>query len=74
MAISVSVPQCRRDGGRLCFGRLAEAAVEETLRIGREARLPVEIFHLKVSGKQNWGKAAELIKKIEAARAAGLLR
>ena len=47
------------------------AAVEETLRIGREARLPVEIFHLKVSGKQNWGKAAELIKKIEAARAAG---
>ena len=47
------------------------AALEETLRIGREAQLPVEIFHLKVSGKRNWGKAGELVKRIEAARAAG---
>ncbi|HMB42538.1 MAG TPA: D-aminoacylase [Luteimonas sp.] len=47
------------------------AAIDETLRIGREANIPVEIFHLKVSGKGNWGKAGDIIGRIEAARAAG---
>jgi dihydroorotase/N-acyl-D-amino-acid deacylase len=47
-------------------------AIDEALRIGREARIPVEIFHLKMAGKQNWGKMAEVIKKIEEARARGL--
>jgi dihydroorotase/N-acyl-D-amino-acid deacylase len=48
------------------------SALDEAFRIGREANLPVEIFHLKVSGKQNWGKMPEVIKKIEAARSSGL--
>ena len=48
------------------------AALDEAFRIGREANLPVEIFHLKVSGKQNWGKMAQVIAKIEEARANGL--
>jgi dihydroorotase/N-acyl-D-amino-acid deacylase len=47
-------------------------AIDEALRIGREARIPVEIFHLKMAGKQNWGKMADVIKKIEGARAQGL--
>ena len=47
-------------------------ALEETFRIGREANLPVEIFHLKVSGKQNWGKMSQVVSKIEDARASGL--
>src|SRR5262249_3230488 len=47
-------------------------AIDEAIRIGREARIPVEIFHLKVAGKQNWGKMAEVMKKIEDARASGI--
>ena len=48
------------------------AALEETFRIGAEAHIPVEIFHLKVSGQRNWGKAPQVISKIEAARARGI--
>jgi len=47
-------------------------AIDEAIKIGREARIPVEIFHLKVAGKQNWGNMAAVIKKIEDARAAGI--
>ena len=47
------------------------AAIDEALRIGKEANIPVEIFHLKVAGKQNWGKMKDIVAKIEAARAAG---
>ena len=48
------------------------AALDEAFRIGREANIPVEIFHLKVSGKQNWGKMPQVIAKIEGARANGI--
>jgi len=47
-------------------------AVDEAIRIGREARLPVEIFHLKVSGKPRWGGMPRVVEKIQAARDAGL--
>ena len=48
------------------------AALQETFRIGDEAHIPVEIFHLKVSGQRNWGKAPQVIRSIEAARARGV--
>jgi N-acyl-D-amino-acid deacylase len=48
------------------------AALEETFRIGAEAHIPVEIFHLKVSGQRNWGRAPLVIRSIEAARASGV--
>jgi N-acyl-D-amino-acid deacylase len=48
------------------------AALDETFRIGAEAHIPVEIFHLKVSGQRNWGKAQQIINSIEAARARGI--
>ena len=48
------------------------AALEETFRIGREAHIPVEIWHLKVSGKKNWGRMGDVIKRIDAARQSGL--
>jgi N-acyl-D-amino-acid deacylase len=48
------------------------AALDEAFRIGTEAHIPVEIFHLKVSGKSNWGNAAQVIKSIEAARERGV--
>jgi N-acyl-D-amino-acid deacylase len=46
-------------------------AIDEALRIGREAHVPVEIWHIKVAGKTNWGRMPEVVAKINAARAAG---
>jgi len=48
------------------------AALEEAFRIGREAHLPVEIFHLKVSGKPRWGNMKKVTAAIQEARASGL--
>jgi dihydroorotase/N-acyl-D-amino-acid deacylase len=48
------------------------AAIDEALRIGKEANIPVEIFHIKVAGKQNWGKMKDVVAKIEQARAQGI--
>jgi N-acyl-D-amino-acid deacylase len=47
-------------------------AVDETIRISREAKLPAEIYHLKFSGKQNWNKIDTIIAMIEKARNEGL--
>jgi dihydroorotase/N-acyl-D-amino-acid deacylase len=47
-------------------------AIDEALRIGREAHIPVEIWHLKVGGKGNWGRMPEVVAKINAARAEGM--
>ena len=48
------------------------AALDEAIRIGREAGLPVEIFHLKVSGKSRWGSMTNVVEKIQNAREQGL--
>jgi dihydroorotase/N-acyl-D-amino-acid deacylase len=47
-------------------------AIDETLRIGKEAHIPVEIWHLKVAGKSNWGRMPELLAKLSTARAQGI--
>ena len=47
-------------------------AVQETLRISREAGLPAEIYHLKASGEANWPKMDQVIKMIEDARRQGV--
>ncbi|MGB8989310.1 MAG: D-aminoacylase [Candidatus Sulfotelmatobacter sp.] len=46
-------------------------AIDEALRIGHEARVPVEIWHIKVAGKNNWGRMPEVVATIDTARAAG---
>jgi dihydroorotase/N-acyl-D-amino-acid deacylase len=46
-------------------------SIEEALTIGREAGVPVEIYHLKAAGRRNWQKAGEAIALIEKARRAG---
>lgn len=51
--------------------QLAEA-VEETIRISREAGLPAEIYHLKASGRENWSKLDRVLAMIEEARRSGL--
>ena len=55
----------RNEGDRLL------EAVEEALLIGKEAKTPVHIFHLKAAGKANWGKMPHAIELIKNARASG---
>lgn len=47
------------------------SAVEETLRIGREAKLPVHISHFKSSGREAWGLVQRAVQQVEAARQKG---
>jgi len=47
-------------------------AIAEAIRIGREGNVPVEIFHLKVSGKPRWGDMKKVVAAIQAARDSGL--
>jgi len=49
-----------------------DAAIDEAIHIGREAKVPVNIFHLKVGGATNWGHMPAIVKKIEAARKSGV--
>jgi N-acyl-D-amino-acid deacylase len=46
-------------------------SMDEAVRIGREAHIPVEIWHFKVAGKKNWGRMPELVAKVNKARAEG---
>ncbi len=48
------------------------AAVDEVIRVAREARLPGIVTHIKVLGPRVWGQSAEIIRRIEAARAGGV--
>ncbi|HMK86455.1 MAG TPA: hypothetical protein VK437_10890, partial [Steroidobacteraceae bacterium] len=48
------------------------SALDETIRIGREAHIPVEIWHLKAGGVNNFGLMPEIVGHIERARAAGI--
>ncbi len=46
-------------------------AIDEAMRVGREGGVPVEIYHLKAAGKNNWPKIPAALAKIDSARAAG---
>jgi N-acyl-D-amino-acid deacylase len=60
------ITHLRSEGNRLL------EAIDEAARIGREAGLPVEIYHLKAAGQMNWGKLDAAIARIEQARREGL--
>ena len=47
-------------------------ALDEAMEVGRRGGLPVEVWHLKVADKQNWGRMPEVVQRIAAARADGL--
>ena len=47
-------------------------ALDEAIRIGQEANIPVEIWHLKAAGKPNWGRMPDIVARIEKARASGV--
>jgi dihydroorotase/N-acyl-D-amino-acid deacylase len=53
-------------------GDAIDAALDETFRIGREAHIPVEIWHLKAAGKRNWGRMPEIVDRINKARSSGV--
>ena len=55
----------RNEGDRLL------EAIDEALEIGRRAKTPVHIYHLKAAGKANWGKMPLAIARIKSARAQG---
>lgn len=56
----------RNEGSRI------DQALDEVFRIAREADIPAEIYHLKVSGRRNWGRMPRVLARIDSARAAGL--
>ncbi|HVT05189.1 MAG TPA: amidohydrolase family protein, partial [Thermoanaerobaculia bacterium] len=49
-----------------------DSALDEAFRIGREAQIPVNIWHLKIGGQHNWGKMPAILEKIQQQRANGL--
>ena len=60
------ISHIRSEGNRLID------AVDELIRISREANIPAEIYHLKAAGQANWPKMDRVVAKIEAARKEGL--
>lgn len=60
------ISHLRSEGNRLL------EAVDELVRISREANIPAEIYHLKAAGQRNYAKMDQAIAKIEAARKSGL--
>ena len=60
------ISHMRSEGNRLL------EAVDELIRISREADLPAEIYHLKAAGESNWSKMDAVIERVEAAREEGL--
>jgi N-acyl-D-amino-acid deacylase len=53
-------------------GNQVMAALDELLRVSREAKIPAEIYHLKTAGQQNWNKEDAFLARIEAAQKAGV--
>ena len=60
------ISHMRSEGNRLL------ESVDELIRIADEANIRAEIYHLKMSGKENWSKYDEVVRKIDSSRAAGL--
>ena len=53
-------------------GDRIDSALDEIFRIGREANVPVNIWHIKIGGRPNWGRMPQILGRIEAARAEGI--
>jgi N-acyl-D-amino-acid deacylase len=60
------ISHMRSEGSRLL------EALDELIRISREAKIPAEVYHIKASGRENWGKEDQLLERIEAAQKEGL--
>lgn len=49
------------------------SAIDEAVRVGQEARVPVAISHLKCAGRENWGRSAEVLAALESASASSAI-
>jgi len=47
-------------------------ALDELIRIARQANIPAELYHIKAAGRKNWGKIDSLLSRIESAQKDGL--
>ncbi len=47
-------------------------AIDEAAQIGKQANIPVEIWHLKAAGKANWGRMPQIVNRIDKYRSEGL--
>jgi len=47
-------------------------ALDELIRIARQANIPAELYHIKAAGRKNWGKSDSLLSRIESAQKDGL--
>jgi N-acyl-D-aspartate/D-glutamate deacylase len=59
-----------RDEGSYSIGLLG--SIRETIRIGREAKIPVHISHIKALGRDVWGQSRQAVRIIKQARTAGI--
>ena len=53
-------------------GEHIDDALSEVFRIAKEAEIPAEVSHLKISGRRSWGQMPRILARIDSARAAGL--
>jgi dihydroorotase/N-acyl-D-amino-acid deacylase len=53
-------------------GERIDSALDEAFRIGREAKIPINIWHLKAAGRASWGQMPHIVDRINAARAEGI--
>jgi dihydroorotase/N-acyl-D-amino-acid deacylase len=53
-------------------GDAIDASLDEVFRVAREAAIPADVWHLKVSGERNWGRMPHVLARLERARAEGL--
>jgi N-acyl-D-amino-acid deacylase len=60
------ISHMRSEGNRLL------EALDELIRISRQAGIPAEVYHIKAAGQPNWGKIDNLLSRIEAAQKEGL--
>ena len=60
------ISHMRSEGGKLL------ESLDELIRIADEAKIRAEVYHLKMSGKENWNKFDAVVSKIDSARTAGL--
>jgi N-acyl-D-aspartate/D-glutamate deacylase len=49
-----------------------DEAIEEIIEIGRQTKMPVQVSHIKIANKLNWGSANLILKKLDEARKAGI--
>ena len=74
--IALASVAARRGGSYITHQRseadAIDSSLEEVFRVAREVHIPTQIHHLKTSGRKNWGRMPDVLRRLEQARAEGL--